>query len=51
VSYDLTAQALKDFLPVDTTLNATTVQNHALAVAQRCEDELGDEQMAQPANS
>jgi hypothetical protein len=51
VSYDLTAQALKDFLPVDMTLNATTVQNHALAVAQRCEDGLGDEQMAQPANS
>jgi hypothetical protein len=35
VSYGLTAQALKDFLPVDATLNATTIQNHALAVAQR----------------
>ena len=46
VSYGLTAQALKDFLPVETTLNATTVQNHALAVAQRCEDELGEEQGA-----
>jgi len=31
VSYGLTAQALKDFLPVDATLHATTVQNHALA--------------------
>jgi hypothetical protein len=27
VSYGLTAQALKDFLPVDATLNATTIQN------------------------
>jgi hypothetical protein len=46
VSYGLTAQVLKDFLPVDATLNATTVQNHTLAVAQRCEDELGEEQWA-----
>src|SRR5262245_34150284 len=46
VSYGLTAQALKDFLPVDATLNATTIQNHALAAAQRCEDELGEEQWA-----
>ncbi len=44
VSYGLTAQALKDFLPVDATLNAMTVQNHTLTVAQRCEDELGNEQ-------
>jgi hypothetical protein len=46
VSFSLTAQALKDFLPVDATLNATTIQNHALAVAQRGEDELGEEQWA-----
>jgi hypothetical protein len=46
ISYGLTAQMLKDFLPVDTTLNATTIQNHTLAVAQRCEDELGEEQWA-----
>jgi hypothetical protein len=46
MSYGLTAQALKDFLPVDATLNATTIQQHALAVAQRCEDELGEEQWA-----
>ena len=44
VSYGLTAHALKDFLPVDATLNATTIQNHTLTVAQRCEDELGEEQ-------
>jgi hypothetical protein len=46
VSYGLTVQALKDFLPMDATLNATTVQNHTLAVAQRCEDELEEEQWA-----
>ena len=46
VSYGLTAQALKDFLQVDAMLNATTVQNHTLTVAQRCEDELGEEQWA-----
>jgi hypothetical protein len=46
VSYGLTTQALKDLLPVDATLNATTVQNHTLTVAQRCEDELGEKQWA-----
>ena len=46
VSYGLTAQALKDVLPVDTTLNATSIQNHTLTVAPRCEDELGEEQWA-----
>ncbi len=35
LSYGMTARVLKDFLPVAETLNATTVQNHALAVAQR----------------
>jgi hypothetical protein len=44
VSFSLTAQALKDFLPVDATLNATTVQNHTHKVAERCEAELGEEQ-------
>jgi hypothetical protein len=46
VSYGLTVQALKDFLPVDATPDIKTVQNHTLAVAQRCEDELGAEQWA-----
>ncbi len=43
ISYGLTARVLKDFLPLDETLNATTIQNHTLAVAQRCEEELGEE--------
>jgi hypothetical protein len=46
VSYGLTAQALKDFLPVDETLSVSTVRTNALAVAQRCEAELGDEPMS-----
>jgi hypothetical protein len=46
VSYGLTAQVLKDFLPVDATLNAATVQHHPLTVAQRCEEELGEEPWA-----
>ena len=43
ISYGMTARVLKDFLPLDETLNATTVQNHTLGVAQRCEEELGEE--------
>jgi hypothetical protein len=44
ISYGMTARVLKDFLPLDETLSATTIQNHTLAVAQRCEDELGEGQ-------
>jgi hypothetical protein len=44
VSYGLTVQALTDFLPIDETLSVSTVRSNALAVAQRCEAELGDEQ-------
>src|SRR5262245_4379014 len=36
ISYGMTARVLKDFLPLDETLNATTIQNHTLAMAQRC---------------
>jgi hypothetical protein len=43
VSYGLTVKALQDFLPVDAKLNATTVRNHTLQVAQRCEAALGEE--------
>ena len=44
ISYGMTAQVLKDFLPLDATLNATTIQNHTLAVAQRCEGAVGEDQ-------
>jgi hypothetical protein len=46
VSYGLTVQTLKDFLPVDTALRVSTVHTNALAMAQRCEAELGDEQIS-----
>src|SRR5712692_6802846 len=39
----MTARVLKDFLPVDETLNATTVQTRPHRVAQRCAEELGAE--------
>jgi hypothetical protein len=44
ISYGMTARLLKDVLPLDETLNATTIQNHTLAVAQRCEGELEENQ-------
>lgn len=44
ISYGLTVRVLKDFLPLDETLNATTIHNHTLAVAQRCEEEWGEDE-------
>jgi hypothetical protein len=46
VSYGLTVQALEDFLPVAASLSVSTVRANTLAVAQRCEAELGDEQIS-----
>jgi hypothetical protein len=46
VSYGLTVQALTDFLPIAETLSVSTVRSNALAVAQRCEAALGEEQMS-----
>jgi hypothetical protein len=46
ISYGMTARVLKDFLPLDETLKPTTVHNHTLAVAQRCEEELGEDEEA-----
>ena len=39
----MTIKLLEEILPLDG-LNTTSVRNHLQAVAQRCEDELGDEQ-------
>ena len=39
-------QALTDFLPLDETLSVSTVRSNAVAEAQRCEAEWGDEQMS-----
>jgi hypothetical protein len=43
VSYGLTVKALRDFLPVDARLNATSVRRRTLRVAHRIEAELGPE--------
>jgi hypothetical protein len=43
VSYGLSAKLLADILPLGRPLHATAVRLHAQAVAQRLEDELGDE--------
>jgi hypothetical protein len=40
VSYGLTVKALRDFLPVDAKLNATSVRRQTLRVARRCETDL-----------
>src|SRR5215510_5362715 len=44
MSYGLTVKLLQDVLPIDEPLEAVTLRNHVLTVAQRLEDALGDEQ-------
>ena len=44
VSYGMSLEALKDFLPLDVTLDVKTVRYDTLKVAKRLEAELGDEQ-------
>lgn len=44
MAYDVTAERLKDVLPVDDTLNAETVRQHLHKVAERDEAALGTEQ-------
>ena len=44
VSYGMSLDALKDFLPLDIALNVKTVRYDTLKVAKRLEAELGDEQ-------
>jgi hypothetical protein len=44
VSYGMSLDALKDFLPLDVTLDVKTVRYDTLKVAKRLEAELGDEQ-------
>ena len=45
VSYGMTVKLLEDVLPIDEPLNAVTIRNHLFKMAERLEDELGDEQM------
>jgi hypothetical protein len=42
--YSLTTELLGEILPMGHAVNAATMGNHLYKVAQRCEDELGDEQ-------
>jgi hypothetical protein len=44
VSYGMSLDALKDFLPLEVTLDVKTVRYDTLKVAKRIEAELGDEQ-------
>lgn len=44
MSYGLTTDLLKDVLPIDEGLQAVTVRNHLLKVAERAEQSLGEEQ-------
>ena len=43
MSYGLTVKLLQDVLPIDEPLEAVTIRNHVLTVAQRLEDVLGEE--------
>jgi len=45
MSYGLTMKLLAEVLPIGREVNTTTIRNHLQAVAERCEDELGDEQL------
>jgi hypothetical protein len=45
-SYGMSLNALKDFLPLDLTLDVKTVRYDTLKVAKRLEAELGDEQLS-----
>jgi hypothetical protein len=44
MSYGVTVDVLGELLPIGAQLNATTVQRHLLRVAERVEQELGEEQ-------
>jgi hypothetical protein len=44
VSYGVTAQLLQDVLPIDDTLAPCTIREHVFTVAERLEQQLGEEQ-------
>src|SRR5262245_55917454 len=46
MSYGLTVKLLQDVLPINEPLEAVTIRNHVLTVAQRLKDALGEEQWA-----
>lgn len=46
ISYGMTAKMLKDVLPIDEKMSAATIRNHALTIARRSEELLGEEQFS-----
>jgi len=46
LSYAMTAKLWEDTLPMDTPLHASTIREHVCRVAQRLENELGEEQFS-----
>ena len=46
ISYGMTAKMLKDVMPVGEKLSAATTRNHALGIARRSEETLGEEQFS-----
>jgi hypothetical protein len=44
VFYGLSMKLFEEALPIGVEINASTISNHTLAVAERLENELGDEQ-------
>jgi hypothetical protein len=45
VSYGLSMRLFEEVLPIGAEINASTIRNHTLAVAEKLESELGDEQV------
>ncbi|HEY5867620.1 MAG TPA: hypothetical protein VI542_19030, partial [Candidatus Tectomicrobia bacterium] len=45
-SYGITVKLLQDVLPFDEPLEAVTIRNHLCTLAERLEEELGEEQGA-----
>ncbi len=45
VSYGLSMKLFEEVLPIGAEINASTIRNHTLAVAEKLESELGDEQV------
>ena len=46
VSYGMTVELIHDVLPIDEPLQAVTIRNHVLTLAERLEDALGDEHVS-----
>jgi hypothetical protein len=44
MSYDMTSKLLEDTLPMVAPMHASTIREHVCSVAQRLENELGEEQ-------